>query len=466
VLAKNVLTCGNAPLSAAIISERLEAVVVKFRQQIRQMVDSIGAAGVSPTEFQKLTAGLRAASATAALETLVAVVEAADPVESTIGDERGTHRFRGVATKEWLTPFGVAKVSRRYYAGEGPARCLVPLDVLMGMVGRYLTPEVEEMAAFASGAMTPCEVEQFLAKVLPVAPSATAIKRAVCDVGEFLESERVAVETQIVAASPLSKQGAHLVVSWDGVMVPLRGDQETCWKEASVGRVSIYGQPSEVDGKPPLLDSRYFARMPESGMGTLIDQVAASVADVRAQRAFDRVAVICDGKDSIWKVAKERSEFDGAVLILDFYHASKTLSDAADAIFGKETKEARRWHQRRCDQLQLEVGAINNLLRTLRRHEKLIPVGSDGRDVVRRAIAHFKKNRDRMRYADFIAMGLPIGSGHIESAAKNIVQARLKRSGMRWSITGGQHVLNIRTRVKDSRWEAAWAAYLAPRMAA
>ena len=71
MIAKNALTCGNAPLSAAIISERLEAVVVKFRQQIRQMVDSIGAAGVSPAEFQKLTASLRAASATAALETLV-----------------------------------------------------------------------------------------------------------------------------------------------------------------------------------------------------------------------------------------------------------------------------------------------------------------------------------------------------------------------------------------------------------
>src|SRR5690606_37284488 len=134
------------------------------------MVDSIGAAGVSPPEFLKLTSGLRAASATAALETLVAVVEVADPVLSTVRDESGTHRFRHAATKKWLTPFGVATVSRRYYAGDGAARCLVPLDVILGMVDRYLTPEVEEMTAFASGAMTPCEVEQFLAKVLPVAP--------------------------------------------------------------------------------------------------------------------------------------------------------------------------------------------------------------------------------------------------------------------------------------------------------
>ena len=68
---------------------------------------------------------------------------------------------------------------------------------------------------------------------------------------------------QIPEASPLTKQGENLVISWDGVMVPLRGDEETIWKEAAVGRVSIYGKPREEDGKPPLLDSRYFARMPE-----------------------------------------------------------------------------------------------------------------------------------------------------------------------------------------------------------
>ena len=54
-------------------------------------------------------------------------------------------------------------------------------------------------------------------------------------------------------------------------------------------------------------------------------------------------------------------------------------------------------------------------------------------------------------------MGLPIGSGPVESAAKNIVQARLKRSGMRWSRSGGQHVLNLRTYLKSNRWDVMWS---------
>jgi hypothetical protein len=61
-----------------------------------------------------------------------------------------------------------------------------------------------------------------------------------------------------------------------------------------------------------------------------------------------------------------------------------------------------------------------------------------------------------MRYADYISRELPIGRGPIEAACKTIVQHRLKRSGMTWSRTGGQHLLNLRALVKSRRWDVAW----------
>ena len=78
------------------------------------------------------------------------------------------------------------------------------------------------------------------------------------------------------------------------------------------------------------------------------------------------------------------------------------------------------------------------------------------RRIVRNAANYFLDHRDRMRYVDFISRGLPIGSGPVESAAKNIVQARLKRSGMRWSRDGCQHVLNLRAHAKSGTWEPMW----------
>ena len=77
---------------------------------------------------------------------------------------------------------------------------------------------------------------------------------------------------------------------------------------------------------------------------------------------------------------------------------------------------------------------------------------SDALDVVRKVIKHFSNNQCRMRYREFTDMGLPIGRGHVESAAKNLVGQRTKRSGMRWFSNGGQRVLKLRTLVKDERW--------------
>ncbi|MBK8976557.1 MAG: hypothetical protein IPM29_11625 [Planctomycetes bacterium] len=122
-----------------------------------------------------------------------------------------------------------------------------------------------------------------MTKALPVAPSSTAIKRVIRDVGDFFEKRGDEVEEVIARDAPLA-DSANLVISWDGVMVPVRGDGKTEWKEAGIGRISAYDPPTDGETRPQLRDSRYFARMPETGMKTLIDQVAARVAALREER--------------------------------------------------------------------------------------------------------------------------------------------------------------------------------------
>jgi hypothetical protein len=43
-----------------------------------------------------------------------------------------------------------------------------------------------------------------------------------------------------------------------------------------------------------------------------------------------------------------------------------------------------------------------------------------------------------MRYQQFVAEGLPIGSGVVEAACKTLVTQRMKQSGMRWRQEGGR----------------------------
>ena len=47
----------------------------------------------------------------------------------------------------------------------------------------------------------------------------------------------------------------------------------------------------------------------------------------------------------------------------------------------------------------------------------------------RRCVGHMERNRDRMRYAEFRAAGLCVGSGMVESGCKSMIRSRLKQSG-------------------------------------
>ncbi|MFN3244763.1 MAG: hypothetical protein ACE37K_24885 [Planctomycetota bacterium] len=62
----------------------------------------------------------------------------------------------------------------------------------------------------------------------------------------------------------------------------------------------------------------------------------------------------------------------------------------------------------------------------MRRYRNTLAKDSTEWKVITNTIAYFRRHQDRMRYAEFIARGLPIRSDPVESAAKTIVQARLK----------------------------------------
>ncbi len=61
-----------------------------------------------------------------------------------------------------------------------------------------------------------------------------------------------------------------------------------------------------------------------------------------------------------------------------------------------------------------------------------------------------------MEYALYAEKEWPIGSGVIEAACKSGVKQRMCRSGKRWSIKGGQGILNLRAIAKSNRWDSFW----------
>ena len=150
----------------------------------------------------------------------------------------------------------------------------------------------------------------------------------------------------------------------------------------------------------------------------------------------------------IWNLAAE--QFGARTEIVDFYHASEHLGTAARAAYGEESAEARAWAAAQCGALRDAGPApVRAALAMLR------PPTPEAAAVLRRERGYFHTNAARMAYPQFRARGLPIGSGAIESAAKHVVQLRMKRPGARWSEGGAQAMLQVRCRLRSGRPLAA-----------
>lgn len=56
---------------------------------------------------------------------------------------------------------------------------------------------------------------------------------------------------------------------------------------------------------------------------------------------------------------------------------------------------------------------------------------------------YLKINREHMRYDEYIASGYPTGSGLAEGACRHLARDRMEQSGMRWTVSGTQAMLQV-----------------------
>lgn len=291
------------------VREIVPDVVAQFRQELTNLVKTATDGEFDSRKFTEFVDGLKAVLASTGRHAFGKLVDLQDEAEDLFEHGGKAFRFKQVSTKEWLTPFGIVPVERRYYQPDSGGDGVSPLDLRCGMVDRFMTPDIEEATAFASADLSPTATHTLFAKLLPHAPSAKAIRRTVAKLGRWADEAQDAIENRIADEVPLP-DGEVLVVSVDGVTVPLRepgrrtgrpaerpgvrdsDHTPTAWKEAGVATVSIY-EPGDGDEKlPERLATKYFARMPESGMNALFAEKSAAVFDLVAERSFREMVVV------------------------------------------------------------------------------------------------------------------------------------------------------------------------------
>lgn len=163
----------------------------------------------------------------------------------------------------------------------------------------------------------------------------------------------------------------------------------------------------------------------------------------------ERVVVLGDG--AVWIKNLAEMHFPGATQIIDLYHAREHVSDLCKILFAPDEKKVtqnriRFW-------TLLDEGKIEIIVKQA---SKKLPQNPDAKKKAEQEIAYLEKNKERMRYADYRANGLFVGSGVVEAGCKTVIGKRLKQSGMEWSVRGANAIIALRCMMKSDRFEDYW----------
>jgi len=167
------------------------------------------------------------------------------------------------------------------------------------------------------------------------------------------------------------------------------------------------------------------------------------------------VVWISDGAAGLWGLYGTRLA-EHAHGVLDFYHAAQNLWRGATAWLGSRSRQARQWFQTM--RHRLRHGQANAVLDELQTVLALPDLPSATYQTLTRLYGYLDKHRDHMHYDQLKDMGLPIGSGLVESACKWLIQQRFKGVGMRWGEETFTHLLLIRLAWVNGRFDACFSA--------
>ena len=366
-------------------------------------------------------------------------------------------RYAGRRTKTFTTALGEMALDRAWYHCAACGHGFAPRDRDLGMADSTLSPGALRMAGLAAARLSFAESGALLRELAGLDIDPKSVERHAEALGrEIADDERRTVE-----AEPSSAHTLYLGV--DGTGVPVRksetagrrGRQADGSAKTREAKIAVVWSAESVgkDGAP--------VRDPDSATHNAAIETAACLdtddgpppfalrvlreAERRGFDAAPRQAVLGDGAAWIWNLAGEH--FPNAIQIVDVFHAKQHLFDTAKAVYGPGTDLAATWGRQRRD--ELDQGRIDELVAELDRHANSCEAARKDRD-------YFSRNRERMRYPEFRAMGLCVATGVVEGACKNLVGGRLKRGGMHWTVDGANAILALRCAVISNRFDDFW----------
>lgn len=185
------------------------------------------------------------------------------------------------------------------------------------------------------------------------------------------------------------------------------------------------------------------ARTKQEVMESILHDVARR--DPQRRRPL---AVLLDGALGLWAlVSKCFKGWENVTFVLDIMHVVGYLWVAANALFREGSEQGKQWVQHKLTQiLQGRVGyVIGSLKQTLTKRK----LKKSSREALGSVIRFLHNHRRWMKYDEYLAAGLPVATGVVESACGSVVRHRMEGEGKRWSVQGAEAILALRSLKKS-----------------
>ena len=251
--------------------------------------------------------------------------------------------------------------------------------------------------------------------------------------------------------------GRRVVVSTDGGRIRIRKDKagaktkkgrkrySTDWREPKLLIIYTVNEKGEKD--------RSFSSFMDGtlkGPNAVFALMKYYLSKLDICKAKE-ILFVADGARWIWNRVEELMYELGIASsqyheLLDFYHAVEHLGKIASLQKRWSAVEKKKWikkHRR-----LLLKGQVDKVISTIR----AICKGRRSKKLIRER-NYFVRNRKRMSYDRIADMGLPIGSGAMESAIRRVVNLRLKGASIFWHSNAAEAMLLLRCFFKAGRWE-------------
>ncbi len=366
--------------------------------------------------------------------------------------------------KTYLTCAGKVNVERSLYRSpDGKNIC--PLELQAGIVEGSWTPSAARAAYYITAQLSPYQGENLLKELGRFTPSKSSLDRLSRRIGLQWEAHHDEFFNTLSDAITIPAEAVSISASFDGIMLPMKTKKanvsedknkhiekpaepkKPLYKEAACAAVCFYNNEGER------LNTLRFGRMPEAKKKRLKDELSQTITKILAQKSDLTLVKLADGARDNWRYLGNVLRPGEGIEILDFYHASEHLNKAIEAAYGKDTAAGKSHYKKYRSLLKHDEFGVSKVIRTLNYLHKKHPK----RKQLKIELNYFRNNRHRMNYAKATAEKLPIGSGVTEASCKTLVTQRLKCSGMRWDISGGQGVLTARSLIQSERFDSGWA---------